>query len=50
MSRSNLFFKVAVEHEDDENPERMGHEIERHLRKLYGVLEVELSSITTEEE
>jgi hypothetical protein len=50
MSRSNLFFKVEVEHDSDENPHRIGDEIERHLRKLYGVRRVELSNVTTEEE
>jgi hypothetical protein len=50
MSRTNLFFKVEVEHEADENPQRIGEEIRRHLKKLYGVLEVELSNLTTEEE
>jgi hypothetical protein len=50
MSRTNLFFKVEVEHDDDENPERIGDEIRRHLIKLYGVREVELSNLTTVEE
>ena len=50
MSRTNLFFKVEVEHEADENPQRIGEEIRRHLKKLYGVLEMELSNLTTEEE
>jgi hypothetical protein len=50
MSRSNLFFKVEVEHDSDENPQRIGDEIRRHLKKLYGVLEVELSNITAEED
>jgi len=50
MSRTNLFFKVEIEHDGDENPERIGDEIRRHLRKLYGVREVELSSFTTAEE
>ncbi|HEX3746332.1 MAG TPA: hypothetical protein VHW09_20480 [Bryobacteraceae bacterium] len=50
MSRTNLFFKVELEHDADENPQRIGDEIRRHLKKLYGVLNVELSSITTEEE
>lgn len=50
MSRTNLFFKVQVEHDADENPERMGDEIRRHLKKLYGVVDVELSSVTTSEE
>jgi hypothetical protein len=50
MSRSNLFFKVEVEHDSGENPQRIGDEIRRHLKKLYGVLEVELSNITAEED
>jgi len=28
----------------------MGEEIRRHLKKLYGVRDVELSNLTTEEE
>ncbi|HUI56090.1 MAG TPA: hypothetical protein VLY04_14040 [Bryobacteraceae bacterium] len=50
MSRTNLFFKVEVEHDDDERPERIGDEIRRHLMKLYGVREVELSNFTSVEE
>jgi len=50
MSRSNLFFKVEVEHDSDENPQRIGDEIRRHLKKLYGVLDVELSNVTTDED
>jgi hypothetical protein len=50
MSRTSLFFKVEVEHDPDENPQRMGAEIQRHVKKLYGVIDVELSNITTEEE
>jgi len=47
MSRTNLFFKVEVEHDDEENPQRIGEEIRRHLKKLYGVQDVELSNLTT---
>ena len=50
MSRTSLFFKVEVEHDSDENPQRIGDEISRHLKKLYGVRDVEVSNITTEEE
>jgi len=50
MSRTNLFFKVEVEHDRDEDPQRIGDEIRRHVKKLYGVLDVELSNITSEEE
>jgi hypothetical protein len=50
MSRTNLFFKVEVEHDDEESPQRIGDEIGRHLKKLYGVRSVELSNITSAEE
>jgi len=50
MSRTNLFFKVELEHDPDENPERIGDEIRRHLLKLYGVREAELTHLTTLEE
>jgi hypothetical protein len=50
MSRTNLFFKVEVEHDPEENPERIGAEICRQLLKLYGVREAELSSFTHVEE
>jgi hypothetical protein len=50
MIRTNLFFKVEVEHDADENPQRIGDEIRRHLKRLYGVRNVELSSVTSEED
>ena len=50
MSRTNLFFKVEVEHEAGEKPERIGEEIRRQLLKLYGVREVELSNHAAIEE
>jgi hypothetical protein len=50
MSLSNLFFKVEIEHEPEEKPERIGEEICRRLLKLYGVRAAELSSFTTQEE
>ncbi len=50
MSRTNLFFKVEVEHEPEERPDRIGEEIRRHLMKLYGVRDVELSNLLVIEE
>jgi hypothetical protein len=46
MNRTNLFFKVELEHLADESPERVGEEICRQLRKLYGVRNAELSNFT----
>jgi hypothetical protein len=50
MTRSNLFFKVEIEHDPDEKPERLGDEIARRLLKIYGVRTAELSNVTTLEE
>jgi hypothetical protein len=46
MNRTNLFFKVEVEHDTDENPERLGEEICRMLRRWHGVREAELTNFT----
>jgi len=50
MSRTNLFFKVEIEHDPEEKPERIGDEICRRLLKLYGVRSAELSNFTRLEE
>ncbi len=50
MSRTNLFFKIEVEHDSDEAPERIGEEIRRNLVRLYGVRDVELSNFTSVED
>ena len=50
MSRTNLFFKVEIEHDPNESPERIADQIRRQVMKLYGVQEVELSSLTTVED
>jgi hypothetical protein len=50
MSRSNLFFKVEIEHDPSESPERIAEQIRRQVMKLYGVQEVELSNFTTVED
>ena len=45
MSRTNLFFKVEVEHDPHERPEKLAEEIRRRLLRLYGVRDVELSTL-----
>jgi len=47
MKRSSLFFKVEIEHDAGEQPERLGEEIRRQLLKFYGVREVELTHHTS---
>jgi hypothetical protein len=47
MSRTNLFFKVEVEHDPEETPERIAGEIRRQILKMYAVRSAELSNYTT---
>ncbi len=51
MPRTNLFFKVEVEHDKEEAPERLGREIARQIVKTYGVISAELANyvVITEE-
>lgn len=48
--RSNLYIKVVVEHDSDETPERLAAEIVRQVRKVYGVVQTELSGVSHENE
>ncbi len=50
MHRTNLYFKVEIEHDESDRPERLGDEICRQLLKIYGVRAAELASVTTIEE
>src|SRR4051812_4429102 len=50
MIRTHLFLKVEVEHDENEEPEKIGDEIARQVSKLYVVRSVELSSVVTQPE
>jgi hypothetical protein len=50
MNRTNLFFKVEIEHDAADQPERLAGEICRQLLKVYGVRSAELASFTRVEE
>ena len=50
MIRTNLFFKVEIEHDSDEPPDRLGREICRQIMKFYGVREAELTHFTKAED
>jgi hypothetical protein len=45
MARTDLYVKVELDHEDEENVERLASEICRMVRRVYGVRNVEVSSI-----
>lgn len=44
MARTDLYFKIETEHDDDEPIERIVGEIERQLRKIYIVKSVEFQN------
>jgi len=50
MNRADLFLKIEIELQEDEQPERIGEEICRQIRKMYGVRQAELSSVTSHPE
>jgi hypothetical protein len=50
MSRTNLFFKVEVEHDPGEHPERIADQIRRQILKQYGVRDAELSNYAAVED
>ena len=44
MAKTDLYFKVEVEHDSDERIEQVVAEIERQIRKVYVVQAVEFSN------
>lgn len=49
MPFTNLFFKVELKHDADEDPSRVANEIRRQILRHYGVRDVEISNLVTEE-
>ena len=49
MKRVDLYIKVTVDLEDEEQPERIAGEICRQIEKLYVVRSAELSSTVNKE-
>ena len=50
MTVSRLFFRVEVEHDTEEPPERIAGEICRQIERVYGVRLAELSSFNRVED
>ena len=50
MSVTILFIKVEIEHDQRDEPQKLGAEICRNILKVYGVRSAELSNFTTAEE
>jgi len=48
MQRIQLYLKLVIEGDDDERPERLAGEVQRLLRRVHGVKEIELTNSTVE--
>lgn len=48
MQRIHLYLKVTIEAGDDERTDRMGSEISRMVKRVYGVRDVEVTNQTSE--
>lgn len=44
--RTNLYIKVEIDLDEEEQPERLAAEICRQIQKIYGVRKAELSSVS----
>jgi hypothetical protein len=44
MARTDIFFKVEIEHDSSESPERLGSAIVRQIMKTYGVQSAEMTN------
>jgi hypothetical protein len=49
MTRTDLYLKVELDHDDRERPDRIAQEICRMIRKVYGVRHVEVSNMLEKE-
>jgi len=49
MTRTDVFLKVELDHDDRERPERLAQEICRMIRRVYGVRNVEVQNILEKE-
>ena len=49
MARTDLYVKVELDYDEEEKVERLAAEICRMIRKVYGVRNVEVSSVIERE-
>ncbi len=50
MPETDLYIKVTVEHDKQDQPPRLAAEVVRQVMRVYGVRHAELSSFVTREE
>ena len=48
MQRIQVYLKVVVETDDEERPDKLTTELQRVLKRVHGVREVELTNSTVE--
>lgn len=48
MQRIQVYLKVVVELDDEERPDKLTTELQRVLKRVHGVREVELTNSTVE--
>ena len=48
MQRIQVYLKVVLETDDDERTERLAAEMQRMLKRIHGVREVEITNSTVE--
>lgn len=48
MQRIQVYLKVVVEADDEERPDKLTNELQRVLKRVHGVREVELTNSTVE--
>ena len=48
MQRIEVYLQVVVEADDDERPDKLTTELQRVLKRVHGVREVELTNSTVE--
>jgi hypothetical protein len=49
MTRTDLYLKVVVQHDDDEEPHKIAAELCRMIQKHYSVKAAEVSNLVTHE-
>jgi hypothetical protein len=49
MPRTDLYIKVVIDHEEEDNPQKLAAEVCRQIEKVYGVRVAELTNFLTRE-
>jgi hypothetical protein len=47
MPRTDVYIKVVIDHDEEDQPERLGAEICRQIQKVYGVRTAEVTNYLT---